>query len=46
VVYEWLEEDGLSVIGGRDSSVGMGFLIGGTMLSHIALCRIMITNDS
>ncbi|CAH0050919.1 unnamed protein product [Clonostachys solani] len=31
VVYEWLEENGLSVIGGRDPSVGMGFLIGGGM---------------
>lgn len=44
VVYEWLEDNGLSVIGGRDSSVGMGFLIGGMMISHISLCRIMITN--
>ncbi|OJJ72078.1 hypothetical protein ASPBRDRAFT_43473 [Aspergillus brasiliensis CBS 101740] len=31
-VYAWLEEQGLSVIGGRDSQVGLGgFLLGGGM---------------
>ncbi|KAL3461810.1 6-hydroxy-D-nicotine oxidase [Aspergillus heterothallicus] len=28
-VYEWVEEHGLSVVGGRDPDVGMGLLIGG-----------------
>ncbi|KAL2816710.1 hypothetical protein BJX63DRAFT_419895 [Aspergillus granulosus] len=28
-VYDWLEELGLSAIGGRDPSVGMGLLVGG-----------------
>ncbi|KAL2834783.1 6-hydroxy-D-nicotine oxidase [Aspergillus pseudoustus] len=30
-VYDWLEEQGLSVIGGRDPGVGMGLLLGGGM---------------
>ncbi|KAL3490398.1 hypothetical protein BJX62DRAFT_252037 [Aspergillus germanicus] len=29
VVYDWLEEQGLSAIGGRDQGVGMGLLVGG-----------------
>ncbi|KAJ0415028.1 6-hydroxy-D-nicotine oxidase [Aspergillus carlsbadensis] len=29
VVYDWLEEMGLSAIGGRDPGVGMGLLVGG-----------------
>ncbi|KAL4875230.1 6-hydroxy-D-nicotine oxidase [Aspergillus karnatakaensis] len=28
-VYAWLEREGLSVVGGRDPEVGMGFLLGG-----------------
>ncbi|KAL4804945.1 hypothetical protein BDV18DRAFT_161344 [Aspergillus unguis] len=28
-VYSWLENDGLSVIGGRDPAVGMGLVLGG-----------------
>ncbi|KAL2783765.1 6-hydroxy-D-nicotine oxidase [Aspergillus keveii] len=29
VVYDWLEKQGLSAIGGRDPGVGMGLLVGG-----------------